>query len=501
MKAISIIRVSSKEQEEGFSQPAQEKKINEYCQRKGLEVERHFVFWESAKLSSNRKKFNGAIRFAQENRIKHIIVEKTDRFTRNFADLNRLEEMIKNEGLSLHLIDENEIINSKSNSHAKMMFGFKVLMAKHYVDELGEKVRKGKNEKASQGLYPQKAPFGYRNAGERQGIVVVPEQAPYIRKMFELYCTGEYSFRKIAEWLNTQGIKPNRGIKWHKEPVRRIITNPVYYGDFMWADTLYKGIHEPIIKYETFKKAQAIFKRRTKATPCRGQYPFTGMIYNYQNRLYAGSTKQIKIKGGQKKPVVYYESHTREKRLSISEPKLVELLNAAVLDIQWTEETAQVLKDAVWKIYREEKKNFKKNAQAAERKISLIERKKRTLLKMALDEEIDRPTFVDMRSELDAQITELEREMSGSRQTEKEFEQRVEELVFMMLELPSLFVKASPKQKAHLLGEIAEKVTLTKDKKIRLKYTNQIAAFAGNEKVRNLARSRDGRDSNPRPPA
>ena len=36
-------------------------------------------------------------------------------------------------------------------------------MAKNYVDNLGEEVRKGMREKAEQGVPPNKAPLGYLN--------------------------------------------------------------------------------------------------------------------------------------------------------------------------------------------------------------------------------------------------------------------------------------------------------------------------------------------------
>lgn len=50
MKALLLARVSSKEQEEGQSIPAQERRLREYAERKGLIVE------EVLKLPSHRLK-------------------------------------------------------------------------------------------------------------------------------------------------------------------------------------------------------------------------------------------------------------------------------------------------------------------------------------------------------------------------------------------------------------------------------------------------------------
>jgi len=36
-------------------------------------------------------------------------------------------------------------------------------MAKNYIDNLSEEVKKGKNKKAQLGYYPRQAPVGYKN--------------------------------------------------------------------------------------------------------------------------------------------------------------------------------------------------------------------------------------------------------------------------------------------------------------------------------------------------
>jgi len=49
MKAIILARVSTEEQKEaGNSLPAQIKRLEDYCQRKGFAIAKHFSFDESA---------------------------------------------------------------------------------------------------------------------------------------------------------------------------------------------------------------------------------------------------------------------------------------------------------------------------------------------------------------------------------------------------------------------------------------------------------------------
>src|SRR5215470_3823599 len=61
------------------------------------------------------------------------------------------------------------------------MHGIKVLMAKNYIDNLSEEVRKGMLEKAEQGQYPSKAPLGYKNNTLTHVIAIDPETAPLVQ--------------------------------------------------------------------------------------------------------------------------------------------------------------------------------------------------------------------------------------------------------------------------------------------------------------------------------
>ena len=120
-KSVLYARVSSKEQEEGFSIPAQLKLLLGYAQEKGFEIVQQFIDVESAK-SSGRMHFGEMISFLKKNSsVKTILVEKTDRLYRNFKDYVLLEEL----DLEIHLVKENEVISKNSRSHQKLVHGLK----------------------------------------------------------------------------------------------------------------------------------------------------------------------------------------------------------------------------------------------------------------------------------------------------------------------------------------------------------------------------------------
>ena len=56
------------------------------------------------------------------------------------------------------------------------MHDIRLAMARNYSENLREEVKKGMSEKASQGTYPGRAPFGYRNNKAARSIEIHPEK-------------------------------------------------------------------------------------------------------------------------------------------------------------------------------------------------------------------------------------------------------------------------------------------------------------------------------------
>ena len=103
-------------------------------------------------------------------------------------------------GIEVHFVKEAVVLSEDSRSSEKFMHGIKVLMAKNYIDNLGEEVRKGMIEKARQGHWPTVAPVGYVNNLVSHRIEPDRERAPIIVKLFEWYASGEYSRMLEREW-------------------------------------------------------------------------------------------------------------------------------------------------------------------------------------------------------------------------------------------------------------------------------------------------------------
>jgi DNA invertase Pin-like site-specific DNA recombinase len=269
MRAIIYARVSSREQEEtGYSLPAQEKLLKEYAKRKGFEVVKVFSISESASGRRQRQIFNEMLSFIKKNDIKIILCEKVDRLTRNLKDAVLIDEWLEKDAeRQVHLVKDSLILHKNSRSQEKLNWGIRVILAKNYIENLSEEIKKGQMEKISQGWLPGVPPLGYKLVGsEGHKIPIVDEEkAPLIKRMFELYATGNYSLEKLVEVMWKEGLRTRKGKKLCKSRMASILSHPFYYGKIRWNGRLYDGKHQPLISKELFDRVQKVLNG--KATP------------------------------------------------------------------------------------------------------------------------------------------------------------------------------------------------------------------------------------------
>lgn len=280
--AIIYARVSSKDQEkEGYSIPSQLKLLKNYASTNNYSIVREFTDAETAK-KAGRKEFNKMLKFIEEEKtVKHILVEKTDRLLRNLPDYGLVEELIKQSEVNIHLVKENVVLSRDSRSNEKFIFGIKALMAKNYSDNLSEEVKKGMQEKAAQGIYPSIAPYGYLNVkeGGKKILKVDSEAAMYIRKMFELYATGNYSLLLLRKKMITDGMVYRNGKNFYRSKVEYILKNEFYTGVFYWKGKKYENAsHEPIIERDLFDRVQEILLSPYKSKSRKGLFAYTNLM-------------------------------------------------------------------------------------------------------------------------------------------------------------------------------------------------------------------------------
>lgn len=276
-QAVIYARVSTKEQErEGFSIPAQLELLNNYANKNGIFVVKIFKESETAK-KAGRKAFNEMLNFIKEKNIKIILVEKTDRLYRNFKDYVTIDDI---KDIEIHFVKEGVILSDKASSSVKLAHGFKVLMAKNYIDNLREEVLKGRKKKIEYGEYPQRAPLGYKNVFDKttKHRIIIPdiETAPFVKRAFAMYAKG-LSLDEVSKELASEGFLIN-GKPVAKTTLARTLHSPIYIGKMMLKGVIYEASHTPIIGIDLWNKVQTIIDKGNKTRSHAVVFPYTGLI-------------------------------------------------------------------------------------------------------------------------------------------------------------------------------------------------------------------------------
>lgn len=474
-EAVFYVRVSSKEQEEGFSIPAQIEAAKSYASANGLRIVGEFVDIESAKRSG-RRQFQEMCRFLKKSKSCRIaIVEKTDRLYRNLKDWVALDELMQERDIAIHLYKEATVLSRDSRSHEKFIHGIKVLMAKNFIDNLSEEVRKGMTEKARQGHYPGMAPVGYVNNPVTKRLDIDPLRAPLVRRLFELYATGEYSVIDLRKTAVEIGLTSNtkKPQPLAKSGINRLLKNPLYHGEFVWKGQRFEGRHTPIIGKALYDRVQAIMDGRDGGVYQAREFAFTGMLTC--GHCGCALTAQI-----QKGKYIYYhctgnrgkcpEKYLREERI---DEQLGEIVRAIKLD----DRVFETLKIALKESHADEQAFLKQSLASLHGQETKLVNRLQKLYLDKLDEVISGETYQLLKKQTEDELEQVRKKIDANKQADTRYLEYGIRLLELAQTAYESYSRRSPAEKRKLLNFVCSNCTL-KDGKLTPTYRQPFALLA-----------------------
>ena len=282
--AVSYCRVSSEGQEkEGFSLDVQKDTNSNYAREHNLEIVKVFSGQESAwNKKKERKLFSEMLEYVKEKNIKHIIFYSRDRMTRNFRDAILIQDIIDTNGITVHFSQINVKMDKNISSTDRLINNFYTMLNQHYSDIISEKAIPALRKKAQEGIFPAFAPTGYLNTKDKNGrkvIVLDTETAPYIKMLFEKMATGNYSLKMLSDKLYKKGLRnKNTGKQIRIGTLYSILTNPFYYGEYLYKEQVYKGKHQPIVTKEIWDKANEAIKKCHRPHSTKNNVAFASLL-------------------------------------------------------------------------------------------------------------------------------------------------------------------------------------------------------------------------------
>ncbi len=451
-QCVIYVRVSSQEQAEGYSIDSQLKLLRDYAKKNSMTIVREFRDKESAKRGSTRKGFYEMLELAQINGVKKVLCEKVDRFSRNFKDAQVIEEL----GIEVHFVKEGEVINSQSSSHKKLMFGFKTLLAKHYLDNLSEETRKGMIEKAEKGELPSKAPIGYVNDPHNRTIKVDSERSPLLKRAFELYVTGDYSLTTLRDKLNREGLTTRTGAKMCKRSVQTILRNHFYYGSFLWSGKLWDGKHEAIISKELFDKVQGKLADKNTSHEKGKEFAFRGLLKcEYCGCLITAEKKKEKY--------VYYrcsQSRGKCRQRYWREEELDRKFAYALGRFKLNDKTREWAKKALLQSHVEEEEYIKNELARLRAEDTRCETKLHQLYDDKLNDTIDQEFFESAFKQTKKRQQEINTEIERLKQKNQNYMEEGLRILELVQDIKNTYVKAKLEDKAKILKILSSNCTL-----------------------------------------
>jgi len=267
MKAILLARVSSKEQEEGQSIPAQVRRLREYAEKNQLSVIHEFQLTESS-TKNTRKEFDKILGLITKSKeCIALVADTVDRFQRGFRESVIFAEPLQQGKVVLHFLRERLILDQNSTSSDKTRWDLNVVMARSYVLQLSDNVKRSLEQARKEGTRAGLAPLGYlnvRDKNDKKDVIPDPDRSHLIVKIFEMYSTGNYSIRQIAFEMEKLGLRNKKGNPVNLSKIDDILKDSFYYGVMKTKDGPYPHRHEPLISYKLFERVQQIRLNRVQ---------------------------------------------------------------------------------------------------------------------------------------------------------------------------------------------------------------------------------------------
>lgn len=245
-----------------------------------------------------------------------------------------------------------------------------------------------------------------------KNIVINKGEAKVIKEIFDLYLKNN-GYKTISLELNRRGIRGKRGGQVTAELIKYFLTNPVYKGYIRYDGTVLKGVHEPIIKEETFDKVQnklANMKKYHKTKPAK--YLLTGFLKcNNCGKNLGGSIK--KLESGKRKPIyscLGYRMGTCEKPTYVNAETIEKMVNERLLE--FINSNKEKIKSKIKALAKDTKENPSTNIEAEKKRIEL---KLAKLLEEYLDGYQDKKTYRKKTLELKDELKELNKKLNKKR--------------------------------------------------------------------------------------
>ncbi len=299
---------------ESGSIQTQKSLLTQYCNDNHIIIGDYYCDDGWSGTNFERPDFKRMLEDIENRKINLVIVKDLSRFGREYAQMGLyIEHYFEKKGVRFISVAEN--IDSK-NGVDNLVLPFTNVINSYYARQSSTKTKAAHRARAKDGLYlGGHAPFGYlKDPNDRHKLIVDPDAAEVVRKIFRLFIEGEGLVR-ITKILREESIlnpqayfnqnNPDyykndywrKPFDWHVTSVRVILSNHVYLGKLVFGKTKTKGFfdkkripapeeewiivddtHEALITQEQWDIVQQLTKSKRRENTRGEIQPFAGLV-------------------------------------------------------------------------------------------------------------------------------------------------------------------------------------------------------------------------------
>ena len=160
----------------------------------------------SAATTKNRENFQRMIRDARDGKFDMILTKEITRFARNTLDSIQYTRELLSAGVAVFFQNDNiNTLDEDSELRLTIMSG----IAQDELRKLSSRVKFGHQQAIKNKVVLGNQLFGYFKSQGR--LRINEEEAAMVREIYELYATGKYSLKQLAELTYERGFRSHTG--------------------------------------------------------------------------------------------------------------------------------------------------------------------------------------------------------------------------------------------------------------------------------------------------
>ncbi len=485
-RAIIYTRVSTDEQNNGYSPIDQKDKLHRYCENNNIDVVGFYHDDESGK-TFERPEWKKIMTFLRKNKntVDYICFLKWDRFSRNtpeaYAELGKLKKL----NVEARAIEQPLDLEVPEQ---KIMLAIYLTAPEVDNDRRSLNIFHGIRKAKKDGRWLGACPKGYKNTrNDNNRPIIILEgglQERLVRSAFTEFATGIYNIEELRKKLIKKGLKSERNTFW------TMLRNKAYIGKVFVAaykgepEEWVQGKHEALIDDATFYKVQDILLDRRKNIPSsfktiRDEFPLRGhLLCPRCNKLLTASSSRGKM--GKLFPYYHCTKGCKERQNAA-------VVNAAFIKLIGTIKVSPNSIKLFGAIVKEKlKKNNSNGKVEMDAILKDIEKQKQRISNaksLMLDSEITASEYKEMKVEIEERITKLTSELSSINAGMLNLDSKIDDCIELLSNLDKHYEQRDTAIKRRIVSSIFPSKLIFDNKKVRtLEMNKAVSLITSNDK-------------------